>query len=210
MFHTVEIVNIWIVFLAISSYQLYLQFRSENRRPYSEGFPKTLQMLTGIPALAALGAFLLDPDLPSPIPFSLMGDIDFAGLVLFNIAAMFILWAHLTLGDCWSGDLETKSDHQLIDRGLYRFVRHPLYSSYLVLALGLYLLSDNVWVGATMLIYFLSVASRTWKEEAMMVERLGADYVAYRNSTGRFIPKLSSFRARSVAADASAERGAVA
>jgi protein-S-isoprenylcysteine O-methyltransferase Ste14 len=191
MLQTLEMADVRLVLLTIGLYQAYLQYRSDRRMSFREGFPKTLQMLTGFPALAFLIFFLFDPDLPNTLGWGLATGIDFGGFVLFNVAALLILWCHVTLGDCWSGDLETKTDHRLVDRGLYRWIRHPLYSSYLLLTAGLFLFSDNSWLGALMLVYFLSVASRTWREEEMLVERLGELYLTYRENTGRFIPKFA-------------------
>jgi protein-S-isoprenylcysteine O-methyltransferase Ste14 len=151
--------------------------------------PKLLQLVTGMPALFVLAVFLFDPDLPSAELLSMSAGIDIAGFALFNLAAFLVLWSHVSLGDCWSGDLETKSDHRVVDTGPYQFVRHPLYSSYVLLAAGLFLLSDNWWVGLSLLAYFAAVASRTWKEEEMMVARLGPAYLAYQRQTGRFLPR---------------------
>jgi protein-S-isoprenylcysteine O-methyltransferase Ste14 len=190
MLQTMEIVDVWLVLLAIGTYQVYLQIRSGGRTSFREGLPKTLQLVTGIPALMVLVVFLCDPDLPAAEAWSRTAAVDLAGLALFNVAGLLILWSHLSLGDCWSGELETKPDHQLVDRGLYRWVRHPLYSSYVLLTSGLFLLSDNAWVGVAMTVYFIAVASRTWREEEMMVERLGEVYRAYQQNTGRFIPRL--------------------
>ena len=190
MFESLQIADLWIVFCSIAVYQLILQYRSSGRLRYDEGTPKLLQVLTGMPALLVLIIFLADPDLPHAKPFTMTAGIDLAGLLIFNVAALLVLWSHITLGDCWSGDLETKSDHRLVDKGLYRFIRHPLYSSYMLLAIGLFLLSDNWWVGLSTLVYFIAVAARTWREEAMMVERLGDPYRDYQGRTGRFVPRL--------------------
>ena len=203
MFQTAQVIDIWIVLVSFSSYQLFLQIRSHGRNRYQEGLPKVLQIITGIPALLVLAAFMFDPDLPTPQPLSLTAGIDIAGLVLFNLAGLLILWSHVSLGDCWSGELETKADHPLVNRGLYRWVRHPLYSSYLILTIGLFLMSDNWRVAAVILIYFLTVASRVEKEEVMMVQTLGTTYLDYQRTTGRFVPK---FGTRKIPAQKIAER----
>lgn len=191
MFIFAQVLDIWAVLLSLGAGQLYLQFHRRGRRRFHEGMPKLLQLATGIPALVILALFMLDPDLPHRGLTRAERLVDLSGLVLFNAAGLLILSAHITLGDCWSGELETKEDHRLVNEGLYRWVRHPLYSSYLLLTIGLFLMSDNWLVGASMLVYFLSVASRAAREEAMMVERLGAHYVAYQNRTGRFLPRLA-------------------
>jgi protein-S-isoprenylcysteine O-methyltransferase Ste14 len=46
------------------------------------------------------------------------------------------LWARAVLGGNWSGAVVLKEQHELIDRGPYAFVRHPIYTGVLLMALG--------------------------------------------------------------------------
>jgi len=101
-----------------------------------------------------------------------------------------IVWCHISLGRFWSNDLGIRSDHQLVKTGLYRWVRHPLYTSFLVLTLGMFLLTGDWLITASVLAYFSAVAARTWKEEEMLVQHFGSEYVLYRSQTGRFLPRI--------------------
>jgi protein-S-isoprenylcysteine O-methyltransferase Ste14 len=47
-----------------------------------------------------------------------------------------MLWARKTLGGNWSASLTFKENHELIMRGPYGLVRHPIYSGLLMLSLG--------------------------------------------------------------------------
>jgi len=187
-FSFLTLADIWLVLGALAGYQLYLQLNIKSRRRYPEGFVKTLQYLSGIPALGSLILFLVDPDEVSFVFITLPLVVNAIGLVLFNGAALVILWSHIELGRFWSDQLETLPQHRVIQSGPYAYVRHPLYSSYLVLTIGFFLATANWLVGALMLIYFLTVAARAWKEEAMLITRLGPAYQAYREKTRRFFP----------------------
>ncbi|MBI2718189.1 MAG: isoprenylcysteine carboxylmethyltransferase family protein [Rhizobiales bacterium] len=189
-FDAARIADIWAVMVSIAIYQLSIQLRRPAGQRFNEGLPKTLQYAAGVPALATLVAFMIDPDWGGPPPvFS--GTVPvLAGLTLFNIAALLVFYSHVTLGRYWSGDLETQADHRLIDRGPYRLVRHPLYTSYFLLTLGLFAMTGNWLVGISMLVYFVTVAFRIPKEEAMMAERLGSPYLAYCRRTGCLLPRL--------------------
>jgi len=57
------------------------------------------------------------------------GAITAAGLSL-------ALWARATLGGNWSGVIVLKEQHELIDRGPYAFVRHPIYTGVLLMVFG--------------------------------------------------------------------------
>jgi protein-S-isoprenylcysteine O-methyltransferase Ste14 len=184
--------DVWLVLGAIGAYQLYLQLRTQNGERQPEGMPKVLQYVTGMPALVILAWFVFDPDIAEFVQMPAHRLFNIFGLVLFNVAGILILLSHLSLGRLWSGDLETKADHVLVDTGPYQWVRHPLYSSYFLLAFGLFALSGNWLIGFSLLVYFLTVAIRTPLEEAMLVNRLGERYVAYQRRTGRFLPRLTT------------------
>jgi len=184
--------DIWLVLCAIGAYQLYLQLGTHGGERFKEGLPKVLQYVTGTPALIILAVFIFDPDIAEFVQMPTHRLFNIVGFFFFNAAGIVILLSHLTLGRFWSGDLETKTDHELVDTGPYRWVRHPLYSSYFLLALGLLALSGNWLVGTSMLVYFLTVAIRTPLEEAMLVSRLGERYVAYQGRTGRFFPRVTT------------------
>ena len=185
---SISLVNIWIVLAALGGYQLYLQMNIAGRKFYPEGFVKTLQYLTGIPALGSLALYLLDPDRLSFVFMHLPYRAHVIGILLFDAAALIIVWSHITLGQFWSAELETLPEHRLVDKGPYAFVRHPLYSSYLLLTIGFFFATSNWFVGALMLVYFIAVAARAHKEEEMLAVRLGDVYEEYREKTPRFVP----------------------
>jgi protein-S-isoprenylcysteine O-methyltransferase Ste14 len=47
------------------------------------------------------------------------------------LGLLFAVWARLTLGSNWSGTVTIKTNHQLIRRGPYRWIRHPIYTGML-------------------------------------------------------------------------------
>ncbi len=187
-FSPITLAEIWFVLGALGGCQLLFQMSIRDRKRYPEGFPKALQYFTGVPAFCALALFLFDPDELGFVFVRLPSDLSIAGQVLFDGAALIILWCHVTLGRHWSGELETLPEHCLVNSGPYAFVRHPLYASYLLLTLGFFLSTEDWLVGSLMLTYFLAVTSRAKREEAMLRTRLGTIYAEYCRRTPRFVP----------------------
>ncbi len=119
-----------------------------------------------------------------------------AGVVagaLAMVAGLWLFWrSHADLGESWSVTLELNADHRLVTRGVYAFVRHPMYLSFIVLGIGQALLLANWIAGLSGLVATaLLVAVRLPHEEAMMLEAFGDEYRDYMRRTGRLLPRLS-------------------
>ncbi len=112
-----------------------------------------------------------------------------AGTVSMAAFLLLFYYSHKHLARNWSVTLELREDHKLIERGLYRHIRHPMYTSFWLWGLAQALLIPN-WVAG--FIGLMSVAwlyfSRIDKEEAMMKAQFGAQYEAYCARTKRLIP----------------------
>lgn len=113
-----------------------------------------------------------------------------AGAVIFAIADLLFWRSHADLGRQWSPTLEIKQDHALITRGVYRFIRHPMYASMWLMAIAQALLLPH-WAGALSgLVGFGAVyIARINREEAMMSELFGQAWDEYVRRTGRLMPR---------------------
>jgi protein-S-isoprenylcysteine O-methyltransferase Ste14 len=101
------------------------------------------------------------------------------------------VWSRARLGRYWSGVVALKHDHRLIQSGPYRLVRHPLYSGLILGAIG-WALCVTTWsclLGALVLITCFE--RRAHKEDALLASEFGAEFEAYRQRTGRLMPRLN-------------------
>jgi protein-S-isoprenylcysteine O-methyltransferase Ste14 len=97
------------------------------------------------------------------------------------------------LGRNWSLSLQIRNEHRLVTTGIYGFVRHPMYSSFFLLAIAQIMLLPNWFAGAAGLVGVgVLYAFRIRQEERMMLERFGADYERYMAHTARLIPWISA------------------
>jgi protein-S-isoprenylcysteine O-methyltransferase Ste14 len=82
-----------------------------------------------------------------------------------------------------------KDDHQLVTDGAYRWVRHPIYLAFLLMISGSGILARNWFMELTgvLLITFV-ILLRIPREEALLAERFGDQYIAYRKRTPSLIP----------------------
>ena len=111
-------------------------------------------------------------------------------------AGLWVFWrSHADLGKNWSVSLKLRSDHRLVTHGVYRMVRHPMYSSFLLFGVGQALLLPNGLAGASALIAVaLMCIFRVPREEAMMCEHFGQEYREYMQRTGRVAPRVGLIR----------------
>ncbi|UCH59747.1 MAG: isoprenylcysteine carboxylmethyltransferase family protein [Anaerolineales bacterium] len=108
-------------------------------------------------------------------------------------AAVALLWkSHTDLGLNWTPTLQILPEHTLVTKGMYAYIRHPIYAATWLAALAQALLLANWFAGLAGLVLFsLVYLVRVPKEERMMLEQFGTAYQEYLERTGRLIPRLT-------------------
>lgn len=84
----------------------------------------------------------------------------------------------------------------LVERGVFRAVRNPIFSGLLVLLAGVVLIVPSVWSLALWLVSFGAIARHTRLEERHLRAMHGDAYARYAERTGRFVPGLGRLRPR--------------
>ena len=112
--------------------------------------------------------------------------------VLFASASLTLFYlTHQALGRYWSVSLDLRESHQLITDGIYRNIRHPMYTAFWLWAVAEALLLPNWFAGLAGLFGFGTLFfGRVAREERMMVENFGDKYLDYIRRTYRVIPWL--------------------
>ena len=67
---------------------------------------------------------------------SLTAALQCLGIAVSLTATLLFVWSHCSLGRSWSPIVEADAQHELVTSGLYRFARHPMYTSFLLYALA--------------------------------------------------------------------------
>jgi protein-S-isoprenylcysteine O-methyltransferase Ste14 len=111
------------------------------------------------------------------------------GVMCFVIGLWLFYRSHADLGTNWSITLEVREQHRLITQGVYRRVRHPMYSALVLYAVAHALVIPNWVAGPSNLVAFAVLfAFRVRAEERMMLEQFGDEYTAYMARTQRLVP----------------------
>jgi protein-S-isoprenylcysteine O-methyltransferase Ste14 len=127
----------------------------------------------------------IGPELDVPEP------IRWVGLALIVLGIAFALWAIVTLGRHYDLELEIHRDHELVRRGPYRLVRHPIYTGLGLHFAGACLATGNViLIAGTLLVTYPALYLRAKTEERLLRERFGPAYDAYAREVGMLVPLL--------------------
>ena len=120
----------------------------------------------------------------TPEPFA----IRLVGVVIFTLGLLVAVLSRIHLGNNWS-DIETGQvlrEQTVVRKGVYAYVRHPIYVGDLLLLLGLQL-SLNSWLVLSVALLAPIVLWKAVREEKMLVNDLPG-YRVYCSQTKRFIP----------------------
>lgn len=140
--------------------------------------------------IGLLVTYALNPPWSQRLLFPLPGWLRWFGFGLGLVSLALLAWTQLELGKQWSAQLQLREEHVLVTSGPYSLVRHPLYMATFGLGAGLALVGAN-W--AFVVITLASVAglsARVPREEQMMIEQFGGQYLGYMKETGRYFPRM--------------------
>ena len=178
------ILGCWIIFLA---YWFISAFR---QKPLAEGQSRASTLAHRIPV--GLGWVLLAyPKLPSPMNLVLVPHTDRvlamgAAICLFGLFVT--LWARWTLAGNWSSDVTFKQGHELVKTGPYRFVRHPIYTGLLVMALGTAISAGQLRCWLSIAVVGLGFWIKLKQEERLMLRHFPNEYPAYQKQVKALVP----------------------
>ena len=175
----------WIIFMAV----WLLAAISTKRSVYRESPAQRLRYSI----LLIAGYFLLirGHRLPYSLSARVLPHIEviaWAGAALCVAGLAFCIWARVTLGRNWSGAVTLKEEHELIERGPYRLVRHPIYTGLIAMCLATAIVLGHVGGIIGLVLVFISFWIKLSDEERVMLKQFPDQYAAYQQRVKRIIP----------------------
>lgn len=108
---------------------------------------------------------------------------------VFCVLGLFVtLWARTTLAGNWSSDVTFKQGHELIRRGPYRFVRHPIYTGLLMMCLGaaIEIARLHSWLAVPLMA--IAFWLKLKQEERLMLSHFPDEYRDYQKQVKALVP----------------------
>ncbi len=110
------------------------------------------------------------------------------GLILFIVGFSIAIVAVRALREFYSSTLVIREGHQLITRGIYRFIRHPIYSGVILVCMSVPLYALSLFGFLVMVVLIPIFLIRIRLEEAMLTDEFGDAYRDYVAGTRKLIP----------------------
>jgi len=112
-----------------------------------------------------------------------------SGLVLTAVGVAISIWARVSLGTNWSAVVTLKDGHELISKGLYRWIRHPIYAGILLGMIGEATIRGYLrcWIGFLLVLAAFYFKAR--REEGFLRSEFGEGFEEHAKRTGMFLPK---------------------
>lgn len=149
-----------------------------------------LRLLVTVPLLLSFLVYLAYPAGMAWAQMALPAWLRGAGVALGLLTIGGAWWVLTSIGRNISETVLTKSDHELITHGPYRWVRHPLYTNGLLLLTALGLMAANAFMLTMVVVCGVAIAVLVVpKEEAELIHRFGDAYRQYRMHTGGLVPR---------------------
>jgi len=180
-----------IAFALHRGYYVRKQGKQENTlKKREEGLASKIAGILGIVGFAATVVYVIKPSWLAwaALPFPLWLRWSGVGTALLGFALL--QWSQNTLGKNWSDMPRMMKGQSLITSGPYQFIRHPIYTAFILILGSTLFISANwlmglSWIGMTL----LEVVSRIGFEENLMLEYFGDEYRRYMKRTGRLLPR---------------------
>jgi protein-S-isoprenylcysteine O-methyltransferase Ste14 len=168
------------------------QPENETLKRREENSASKLAGLLSVIGFVAIIAHVANPEWMSWADLSFPAWLRWIGVGIALLGFALLQWSQNTLGKNWSDVPRMLKQQTLITSGPYHYVRHPIYTAFIVILGSLFLVSANWMIGFTWFgMAVLEIASRIEFEESLMIEYFGDQYREYMKTTGRLLPRIN-------------------
>lgn len=178
------IVGSWIAFIAFWYVSALRVKKVAERQNFAASLGYRIPVVIG-------GILLFAQRIPGPLSLRVLPYEDwvkYGGALICFAGLMVCIWARVTLAGNWSSNITFKQGHELIRRGPYRFVRHPIYTGILLMDLGTAIDFGLLRCFIGVLLQAIGLWIKLQQEEAVMLQHFPEQYPAYRRQVKALVP----------------------
>lgn len=114
--------------------------------------------------------------------------VQFLGFIFVIIGNLIAIIGRKTLANNWttSHDFKIKKNHKLINFGIYKYLRHPIYAGFLIAITGAFMVSKTLLFIPYFFIIFIMMNILAEREEKILKKHFGIKYFLYIKKTKKF------------------------
>jgi protein-S-isoprenylcysteine O-methyltransferase Ste14 len=166
-----------------------LGMRMKALEKQEESIVSRIANLLAIFALLSLILYLINPQWMSWASLPIPDALRWFGVIITIGGFALLGWSQVALGRNWSDQPRITESQIFIENGPYQWVRHPIYSAFIMILGSSLLITANWFIGGLwLLITLVDINERIKFEEAKMVEQFGDEYQSYMQRTGSLYP----------------------
>lgn|SRR5215213_4333045 len=113
--------------------------------------------------------------------------IKLIGIVLLIVSLVWTILAQAQMGDSWRIGIDTEHRTTLIQRGVFRLSRNPIFVGMILTLFGLFLVIPNVGTLITLLIGIILIGIQVRLEEEYLIRTHGDKYIEYCRNVRRWV-----------------------
>jgi protein-S-isoprenylcysteine O-methyltransferase Ste14 len=114
-------------------------------------------------------------------------EVQIAGIALIWLASILCFWAQMTMRESWRIGIDRSSQTELVERGVFRFSRNPIYLAIMFCELGLFLVLPN-WISLSLCILGITLMQIEVRlEEEFLLAQHSSNYTSYCSRVRRWI-----------------------
>lgn len=174
----------WLAFIVVWSVAALTGKAVAERQSWRENAAYRIPMAAGV-------LFLFRQDRLLPLKLHLLPRwpaVSWTGAALCVLGLMLSIWARVVLAGNWSGSVTFKKDHELIERGPYRYARHPIYTGLSLMGLGVVVAAGNVGALLGLALIVAGLWIKLSQEEKLMTRHFPNEYPAYQARVKALVP----------------------
>lgn len=184
-----------LLFFAGTSISFFFRRKSETQGDkvsfQAEGtFVKIALRLAGLAMWLSVILWLINPRWMAWAQMDIPPVLRWFGVVLGFVCLPLTYWLFSSIGTNITQTVETRADHQLVTRGPYRYVRHPLYTVGMAMFFAFALMASNWFIALATALVLVMLLIRLPKEEQKLIDRFGDQYRQYMQQTGKLLPRF--------------------
>jgi protein-S-isoprenylcysteine O-methyltransferase Ste14 len=184
--------------LGTLAYAIYNMLLAQTRASGMSSGSAKLMLRTPFLVIATVIFLVIGIILWEPLPLQPKWQLRLFALILgatiyFASLALY-LWGLHSLGDNFNASsgfgIRLLQGHQLVIRGPYKYIRHPMYVAVILVGWG-GLLLYLTWTMLGFAIMMFGLIYRAMREDQALAQEFGSDWEEYQNRVPGWIPRIS-------------------